>query len=804
MDFSKFILASLLFSINASLVPDDGVHWKDVILGAAIGVAGCVAVQKAFSLRGRPANVGSIVQREGEDSVFDQQSGQFQVPQIPIISDTGVRLVDFIGQPLALGDSLQFVDSVVSYPKYKEVGVARPKALLIEGDSGNGKTLLASAIASELKAIVIPLNSYFLVDGISGMGEAKLKFIFNFARQFARERRIALLLEGIDFFAQRGEFYKHNAVNRALVRELVSQIGMIEDDEDLIVIGTAGSIVDLDPLLFKQGCFDNTIHIMLPSLNGRKQISANFLKTVSLRDEADVERLSDVIGELSAGFTAELLKEVVNGAALLAVQSSSRFVEEEHVVSSIQKVREKKRLLLGKDDQEDVLCTFSEATKFKDVVGLHEELVEVKESVDFLINPERYTELGAHPPRGILLHGPAGCGKTLIARAIAGESKCFFISVSGSEFVKKYVGTGAMMVRHIFDLARKKSREIPVYIFIDEIDGLGRRQNTGVSSGQTEYNNTLNELLKQMDGFSQNDRIHVIGATNLLEEIDPALLRSGRFDRKICIPLPDKTSRSEILKFYLKKLKLSAANSVDEISDSFTGRTIGFSGADIECFANEAAIVAARLESPFVRTEHFEGAFDKIVLGVRKRNNLSDEQIYKVAVHEGGHALVASLLGIPVYKASILPRGGTGGVTWMRPKYENLSNYSKKELMYDMACAYAGRTAEDLVFNETNFGASSDLNKANSLARRMVHKGGMGTGRLRCVTAGAISSDAMQEKLDEEVVSLIENVFDKSTLLVERYRPLLIELAESLQKNETIDEAEIRRIVGDKFGSESF
>ncbi len=437
---------------------------------------------------------------------------------------------------------------------------------------------------------------------------------------------------------------------------------------------------------------------------------------------------------------------------------------------------------------------------FEDVAGVDEAKAELQEVVQFLKAPEAYGRLGARMPKGTLLVGPPGCGKTLLARAVAGEAGVTFFSVSGSEFVEMFVGVGASRVRDLFEQARKSA---PCIIFIDEMDALGRARGlTPVSGGSGEAEQTLNQLLAELDGFDPSAGVVLLAATNRPEILDPALLRPGRFDRQVLIDRPDKAGREQILRVHVKKIALARHMSLEEIA----GLTAGFTGADLANLCNEAAILATRRGAEDVTAEDFVGAIERIVAGLEKKNRLLNPYERKVvAFHETGHALVAlALPGMdPVQKISIIPRGiGALGYTIQRPT-EDRYLMTRGELENKMAVLLGGRAAEMLVFANISTGAADDLNKATDIARNMVMRYGMDetlgqaiyiedqpqflTGALHPPggMAGNYSPETARE-IDVAVRALIERAFERATAILTRHRKELDEVAAQLLEKETL------------------
>gem|GEM_PF-2053010 len=786
----KRLLATILFVClfgQFSVIQKSEASGRDVLFGAFLGIFGVTVLEKivrSFAPQGQ-ALQGDV----GNNDTFFLET-DFQDQDLT-----------FVGQDRALSQVAEFVDSVFSFQKYKELGARKPRGLFIEGPSGNGKSLLAHIVAKELCSKLITVSGYFLSDDSIGPSEAKVRFIFDCARKAAQEKPTVLFIDDFDVFAQMSDFHRFNIQKRRGIHVFTELLESIDDEENLIVVVAASnSSLEFDPELLKPGVFDRVVHIPLPTRDGRASLISHYLYDVELNEFGWSDGFAEELLDQTAGFSALFLKELFFQAALIAGQAGERSISQEHLRESLSRVKEKKQEVLDQGQDELFYYTFSEKTKFKDVAGQEEVLVEVKEVVDVLKNPLRYTTLGARGPRGLLLHGPSGCGKTLIARAIAGEAGCCFISISGSEFVKKYVGTGAMTVRLIFNFARKMAKEVPVIIFIDEIDGLGHRKTLDSSGGQSEYNNTINELLKQMDGFKRDENIMVVGATNLADELDPALMRSGRFDRKVRVPLPAKQARQDILSCHLSKVLLDLEVTSTEIVSELAKRTVGFSGASLELLVNEAAMLAARGDDFCVRRNHFEEALDKIVLGVAANREQTAEALKRTAYHEAGHTLVAVLKGLSVTKVSILSRGNALGVTWTRNKGDEDGQCTKSELLHELMCMQAGYVAEKLVFGEVTPGVSDDLRRASEMASNMVKRFGMGAGDLECVAGNAIWSDAVRQRFDEAAIILLSQTFTQVKELVKKHKDLLVELAEKLLERETLSEQEVYAITGEPCG----
>ena len=442
-------------------------------------------------------------------------------------------------------------------------------------------------------------------------------------------------------------------------------------------------------------------------------------------------------------------------------------------------------------------------TTFADVAGADEEKEEMAEIVDFLKDPKKYNELGAKIPKGVLLVGPPGTGKTLLARAVAGEANVPFFSISGSDFVELYVGVGAARVRDLFEQAKKSK---PCIIFIDEIDAVGRKRGAGMGGGHDEREQTLNQLLVEMDGFGVNEGIIMMAATNRPDILDPAILRAGRFDRQVVVDVPDVMGREEILKVHSRKKPLADDVDLKKIAKV----TIGYTGADLENLMNEAAIFAARRNKKQIDSEDIEDANLKVMMGAEKKSRVITEKEKRLtAYHEAGHAVLSSLIDSKqkVHRISIIPRGRAGGFTMHRPE-EDLQYSSKKEMLDEIVMLLGGRIAEELVLEDISTGASNDLKRATEIARNMVTRYGMSA------NIGPVCYDnneevfigrdfghsrAYSEKtaadIDGEVKAILEERYAKGKELLNSNLQILHNVAKALLERETIDAAEFDEII---------
>ena len=443
-------------------------------------------------------------------------------------------------------------------------------------------------------------------------------------------------------------------------------------------------------------------------------------------------------------------------------------------------------------------------TTFADVAGCDEAKEEVHELVDFLKDPSKFHKLGGRIPRGVLMVGPPGTGKTLLARAIAGEAKVPFFTISGSDFVEMFVGVGAARVRDMFEQAKKNS---PCIIFIDEIDAVGRHRGAGMGGGNDEREQTLNQLLVELDGFEANSGVIVIAATNRADVLDKALLRPGRFDRQVAVSLPDIKGREEILHVHMRKIPMDS----DVKADILARGTPGFSGADLANLVNEAALFAARRNKRSVDMEDFEQAKDKLYMGPeRKSMVMREEERRNTAYHESGHALVAKLLpnADPVHKVTIMPRGWALGLTWQLPEFDRFSNF-KDKMLEEIAILFGGRIAEEVFMKQMSTGAANDFERATKLARDMVTKYGMSDKLGTMVYADSENdtfmsmssksiSEATQQKVDAEIKRILDEQYAVARKLIEKNKKKIEAMAKALLDFETIDSDQINDIMAGK------
>ena len=445
-------------------------------------------------------------------------------------------------------------------------------------------------------------------------------------------------------------------------------------------------------------------------------------------------------------------------------------------------------------------------TRFTDVAGLKEEKEEVAELIDFLKNPKKFQKLGARIPKGVLLVGPPGTGKTLLAKAVAGEADVPFYYISGSDFVELFVGVGASRVRDMFKQAKQSA---PCLIFIDEIDAVGRQRGTGLGGGHDEREQTLNQLLTEMDGFGANEGIIVIAATNRPDVLDPALLRPGRFDRQVTVSLPDSREREEILEVHARNKVFAPEVNLKNVSE----RTPGFSGADLENLLNEAALLAVRRDKEAITMEEIDEATDRVLLGPAKTSRkITEKEKRLVAIHEAGHAVIGLKLqdAQEVHKITIIPRGQAGGYTMMLPKEERIGISTKEELISQITGLLGGRASEEIFMEQQTTGASDDLKRATKIARAMVTKYGMselGLVQLEEEHEGVFLgrdyaksrdfSDQVALEVDKQVRNILDDCYKNAKKLLSKHETLVLLIADALMEHETLTKEQIDSLVED-------
>jgi ATP-dependent metalloprotease FtsH len=713
--------------------------------------------------------------------------------------DHRVTFGDVAGQDAAIDELKELVSYLSERERFAELGARIPRGILLYGPPGCGKTLLARAVAGEAHAAFYSVTASEFVERYAGMAAARVRDLFAEAKSAAPA---ILFIDELDSIGLKrtgdGAVIVAGSEQEQALNQILAEMDGFSPTEGLIVLAATNRPDMLDPGLLRPGRFDRTVGLERPSEKDRLAVLQLHGKTRRLAPGADL----DGIAKRAYGLTGADLANVINEAALLASRAGKEAVTQDELDEALRRVieePERQRRLSTRDrtigrragvDQERVT--------FADVAGVEDAVEELSEIKDYLADPGRYADVGARVPRGVLLTGPPGTGKTLLARAVAGEANAAFFSASGSDFVEIWVGQGAARVRDFFAEAKAVA---PAIVFIDEIDALGARRG-GSSGGSREYQQTLNQLLVELDGFEPRTGVILMGATNRPDILDQALLRPGRFDRRVEVALPNKTGRRAILDVHAKDKRLA-----DEVDlDGLAGATQGFAGADLANVVNEAALLATRKRLPEVTREVMDEALERVVLGLRSRQHIpTDEERRSTAYHEAGHALVGlALPGINVpHRISIVPRGRALGFVLVADE-EELATHSRSRLINEMAMGLAGRVAEKLVTGELSSGAYGDLEQVNRIARRMIHSYGMSEalGGLSFAVEydewGRPDLSRYSEEEKRQVYTEVKRLLDEAEQLARRaiteHRAILDGIAERLLEQETMTADELKAI----------
>jgi len=712
--------------------------------------------------------------------------------------DERVTFDDVAGQDAAIAELKELVSYLAERDRFAELGARIPRGVLLYGPPGCGKTLLAKAVAGEANAAFFSVTASEFVERYAGMGAARVRDLFAEAKTAAPA---ILFIDELDSIGLKrntdGAVIVSGGEQEQALNQILAEMDGFSPTEGLIVLAATNRPDMLDQALLRPGRFDRPVGLERPSEKDRVAILSLHAKTRRLAPEADLGE----IAKRAYGLSGADLANVINEAALLASRASKSAVSQEELDEALRRVVEepdRQRRLSTRERAVGRRGAGEERVTFADVAGVDDALEELAEVKDYLGDPERFAEVGARVPRGVLLTGPPGTGKTLLARAVAGEANAAFFSASGAEFVQIWVGQGASRVRDLFAEAKAVA---PAIVFIDEIDALGARRGYGSSGGSREYQQTLNQLLVELDGFEARTGVILMGATNRPDILDSALLRPGRFDRQVEIAMPNRAGRRAILAVHARDKRLA-----DEVNlDGLASATQGFAGADLANVVNEAALLATRKRLPEVTSEVMDEALERVVLGLRSRQYiLTADERRSLAYHEAGHALVSlTLPGVTVpHRISIVPRGRALGFVLLADE-EELATHSRSRLINQMAMGLSGRVAEKLVTGELSSAASSDLEQANNTARRMICSYGM-SDALGGVTFPDYDDpdgrDLVRYSEEEkgliytEVKRLLEEAEREARQVIVHSRAILDRIAETLLEQETMTADELKEI----------
>ncbi|MGB8467605.1 MAG: ATP-dependent zinc metalloprotease FtsH [Candidatus Babeliales bacterium] len=694
------------------------------------------------------------------------------------------------------------VDFLKNPEKYQRLGAKVPRGVLLVGEPGNGKTLLAKAVAGEANCPFFSITGSDFIEVFVGVGAARVRDLFTQAR---KQAPAIIFIDEIDAIGRsRGSGFGggHDEREQTLNQLLTEMDGFETAHSPVIVIAATNMPDVLDKALLRPGRFDRWVTVQYPDTQAREQILRIHGRDVRLAEDVDL----GIIARDTAGFSGADLANLMNEAAIRASKKNQDVITMEDLLEAHKHILQSREHSVGSTggnaltrgtSKPKMFVPAQVKTKFADVAGIPEAKEELMEVVDFLKNPEKFKRLGARLPKGVLMVGDPGNGKTLLAKAVAGEANCPFFSVSGSDFIEIYVGVGASRVRELFAQAR---RHMPSIIFIDEIDAVGGKRNNGLDGGNDERAQTLNQLLTEMDGFnSDNAPVLVIAATNRPDILDTALTRPGRFDKRVDVPYPDVSSREKILHVHAKQIKIDESVQLDRIARG----TPGFSGAELAHLVNEAAIIATKKEHALVTMHDFEEARDKIMLGKELKSVvLSGAEREMVAFHEAGHAMIRLLLpetADPLHKVTIVPRGSALGVTHSLPERDKYLS-TEPELRTLLMVCLGGRVAELIQFKLLSSGASNDFEKATEIARRMVCQYGMdpelGPVVYKQNGERQAYSQKTAEKIDQAVQELLRDLHEKTRQLLEEHKDKLDRLAHALLEKETLYADEIYALLG--------
>ncbi|HET9444156.1 MAG TPA: AAA family ATPase, partial [Acidimicrobiales bacterium] len=706
--------------------------------------------------------------------------------------DDKVTFADVAGQNAAVAELREVRDFLAEPGRYAAVGATVPRGVMLFGPPGCGKTLMARALAGETNAAFFAVSASEFSSRYVGDGAERVRTLFAEARQMAPS---IVFIDEIDSLGgsragSAGDRAPAQQHEEEALNQLLTELDGFSPSSGVIVVAATNRPDVLDPALIRPGRFDRTIGLEWPSAEARLAILALHAGGKPLAPDVRL----DALAGRAHGLTGAELANVVNEAALLAARDGRSRVGRADLDLALDRTFEapdRQRRLSLRARSVGRRFAGEERVTFADVAGVDDAVEELRDVTEYLAEPQRFLRLGAAPPRGILLSGPPGCGKTLLARAVAGEANAAFISTSGSEFVEVFAGEGAARVRDLFAEARSMA---PAIVFIDEVDAVGGHRSAGA---RRELDSTLNQLLVELDGFEGREAVIVMAATNRPDILDPALLRPGRFDRKVDVTLPDRAGRRAVLAVHAGQRPLAP----DVDLDALAGLTQGFSGADLANVMNEAALLATRRGLDRIPMAVVDEAVDRAYLGISSRGHLmTDEEKRVVAYHEAGHALAARGLegASPMYKLTILPRGGTLGHCAFLDDHDR-TVVSRSALMARMAAFLGGWVAESLVFGEPGSGASSDLRVANALARRMVLEYGMSeefgpatpvVGRGPDGQTLALPGDVARavRRLVEEAAGMARSALTSRRLLLDR-------VAEALLDRETLSRDEVEALV---------
>ncbi len=702
-------------------------------------------------------------------------------------------------QDAAVGELRELAEFLSDPRRFTELGARIPKGVLLYGPPGCGKTLLARALAGESGATFYSISGSDFVEFYVGVGASRVRDLFREARENAPAIVFIDELDAVGRKRRSGPAASEGSSEEQgqALNQILTEMDGFSPARGTIVIGATNRPDDLDQALLRPGRFDRAISVDRPDEAGRAAILAVHGQDKPLAPGVDL----DAIASRAIGLTGADLESVMNEAALLAARAGrteTTQAELQDALTRVLEAPERQRRLTARDRRVGQQTLAGERVTFDDVAGNEEALTELSEIKDFLSDPSRFAQIGARFPRGFLLVGPPGCGKTLLARAVAGESNAAFLSVAATEFTEVFVGEGSGRVRDLFAQARAMA---PSIVFIDEIDAIGARRESS-PDGHREREQTLNQILIELDGFRQRDGVIVMAATNRPEILDAALVRAGRFDRTITLDLPDRAARRAILAVHGAGKQVGA----DVDLDAVAGITRGLSGADLANVMNEAALLSARRGLSQITMSVVEEAVERASFGISRAHVLSDSERRVLAYHEAGHALVARSVpdGRLPHMISVIPSGATLGRAWLSDTHDR-QVHSRSGLIDEIAILLGGRGAEKLIFGQAGSSAAGDLARVGRLAHRMVCELGMsdelgaiGYAEDAETNGRTVSySEHTARTIDAEARKLVDEAEHNADAILGASRQTLVSIAEALLEAEKLTSEQIEKLVGE-------